>query len=506
MQSIRYVAITASCLFLAARGACAFDPLLTKIAIHSAPPPSCTTPISHDAPLVLPDAIRHALCNNPQTHKSWANVLAQAGRLGSSRSAYLPTVNAGATAAYTRIHGGTLGSYTQKDITPAVTLDYLLFDFGGRSASVDVTKQELTAMDYTHYATLLIVMFAAIEAYYQLYASQGAVAAADETVTSTKTALDAASLRYQIGAVTVADKLQAETVHSQAMLQKTTALNQMNINHGILANTMGLDPHYEFKIAAQMRTQESDDFGGDVKTLLDEARKARPDLAASEAQVASAKANIAVQRANGLPNFTLDASRSYDDIRSGPIPSENDSIIGVTMHIPLFTGFNNTYQIKTAREQLEAQQAIHDETQNAVLLDVWRTYNNYLTAKQTLGMTETLLGSARESDKVALGRYKAGAGSLTDMLNAEAQLASARQQYVQAQYDWLVSRADLLRAIGKLDEKTLAADASASPALPPPAPAAATPAPSPPKKPAPTAQQPKPIAKAKPKSPFVNPG
>jgi outer membrane protein TolC len=58
---------------------------------------------------------------------------------------------------------------------------------------------------------------------------------------------------------------------------------------------------------------------------------------------------------------------------------------------------------------------------------------------------------------VALGRYKAGAGSILELLNAEADLANARLQYVQARYNWHIGKARLAQAIGALDPTEIGA-------------------------------------------------
>ena len=147
----------------------------------------------------------------------------------------------------------------------------------------------------------------------------------------------------------------------------------------------------------------------------------------------------------------MDATHSRDFIVGGPGGNSNGSTIGATLHIPFFTGFNNTYQIKAAEEEAAAQSAKREQIENAVLLDVWTSYSNYDTAGHTLDMTKALLESAQKSRDVALGRYKAGAGSITDLLNAEAQLASARQQRISSDYGWMIAKADLLRALGRME-------------------------------------------------------
>ena len=84
-------------------------------------------------------------------------------------------------------------------------------------------------------------------------------------------------------------------------------------------------------------------------------------------------------------------------------------------------------------------------------LDVWTAYQHLTTATQSLRTTADLLNSAEQSERVALGRYKAGVGSMLDVLNAQSALAGARQQRIQSAFNWNISRATLAQAMGSLD-------------------------------------------------------
>jgi outer membrane protein TolC len=64
---------------------------------------------------------------------------------------------------------------------------------------------------------------------------------------------------------------------------------------------------------------------------------------------------------------------------------------------------------------------------------------------------EDLLASAQQSSEVALGRYKAGVGTVLDLLAAQSALADARAQRVQARLAWSVSLAQLTHDAGLLD-------------------------------------------------------
>ena len=90
-------------------------------------------------------------------------------------------------------------------------------------------------------------------------------------------------------------------------------------------------------------------------------------------------------------------------------------------------------------------------------LDVWQAYQRLQTAAEAVQTTRDLLASAEQSERVALGRYKAGVGTVLDVLNAQSALAAARMQRIQSELDWYVYRAVLAQAMGALDDSLLAA-------------------------------------------------
>ncbi len=85
-----------------------------------------------------------------------------------------------------------------------------------------------------------------------------------------------------------------------------------------------------------------------------------------------------------------------------------------------------------------------------VTLDVWTGYYTLDSANQQLKATADLLKTAEDNEQVALGRYKAGVGSIVDVLTAQTALATARQQRITAELGWEVARAQLALALGRL--------------------------------------------------------
>lgn len=415
----------------------------------------------------LLDVIEQALCHNPQTRQAWANARQQASQLGMAESAYLPSFNFSlpiSRAANTAGGGITNGVPFQGSgdrrtentrLAPTLSLNYLLLDFGGRAARVEAARQALEAANWTHAATLQAVLFSAIQAYYQLFAANASLEAAEATEQSTRKAFDAAAYRYEVGAAALGDKLQAQTTHAQAKVNRRTAVGNAQSALGALATVMGLKPSASMKFEPPSLSGPVMEREKDVQELIELAKISRPDLAAAEAQVKASEAGILQARAGSLPTLSLVGNYTYFETLG--VSNISSWAIGVQVAMPLFTGFNNTYQIKSAEEQVEAQAANRDKLEQSVAQDVWRSYYTLAATRENLANTQELLDSALQAEKVALGRYEEGVGNIVELLNAEANLANARYQYVQAHYNWRIGKAQLAQALGRLDMGDVAA-------------------------------------------------
>jgi outer membrane protein len=402
----------------------------------------CATDLP-STPLAAIDAVDLALCNNPQTREVWAAARAQAAQVGVAQSAWLPSLN-----------GTANGTRYLYETTPynrssaALTLSWLVFDSGQRSANIEYARQLLDAAAATQSATVQSLFLAALQSYYTAQAARAAVASAIEAERSARESFAAADTRYTVGAGTPADRLQAQTALSQATLNRIRAEGDARNSLGTLANALGFEAQQRIILAELPATFPDQAFNKDVDALIDDARRRRPDLKAAEAQFKAAEANVDYARALGRPTVSLAAGPSWTDVDH---VITRGGTLGLTLNVPIFTGFATTYNVRSAAAQAEVRAAQRDRLQNQVALDVWKAYQSLSTASQSLKTTADLVASAEQSERVALGRYKAGVGTVLDLLSAQSALASARLQRIQAELDWHVFRATLAQAVGALD-------------------------------------------------------
>ena len=401
-------------------------------------------------PLMLADVVQLALCNNPQTRSLWASARTQAATLGVSMSSYLPTLSVSGSGSH-NLARTTGQTSTSNSRSISLTASYLLYDFGARAASVENAKQLLVAANATRDATLQANFLTAVQSYYALLSARASVAASQTAEDAARESLAAAKARYQAGVATPTDKLQAQTALSQATLNLITAQGTERSAQGALANIMGFDASQPYTLASVKISDPDPVVEQDIGKLIEQAREKRPDLTAADAQIKAAEAQLEASRAANMPSVSVSASTSSQNTTGAP--TTNSGSISVSLSVPLFTGFRNTYQIRSSESVLEGKVAARDLLANQVALDVWKAYQNMLTDSQALRTANDLVASAEQSGKMTLGRYKAGVANLSivDVLNAQSALASARQQRVTALYNFQSSRLALAQAIGVLD-------------------------------------------------------
>lgn len=401
-------------------------------------------------PLTAAEALDLALCNNPQTGEVWAAARAQAALVGVAQAAWLPDVALQATA-----------SRQQSDVRrfnqqgAALDVTWLLYDFGQRSATIENARQLLAAAAATQDATVQGLFLAVLQAYYTAQAAQAAVASATEAERAARESFAAADSRYRVGVATPADRLQAQTALSQATLNRMRAEGEARSARGTLVNTLGFSAGQPLTLAEPPPLPAGEGFQQDVETLIARARAARPDLRAAEAQLAAARAGVRQAQAQGRPTVTLGLGPGWQ--RVDGVESDSRSV-GVTLRVPLFSGFETTYRVRAAEAQADQKAAQRDRLQNQVALDVWKAYQALGTAGESLKATADLVASAEQSERVALGRYKAGVGTVLDLLAAQSALANARLQRIQSALDWHVARAALAQAVGQLNAGLVGGD------------------------------------------------
>lgn len=403
------------------------------------------------ARLRLTDVIDIALRNNTATRAAWADARAAAASYGAAQGQYYPAISLdGSATAVKTVGSGGQTAVKQQYSRATLTLSWLLLDFGGRSGSIGEAREALLAADWTHNATLQDVVLAVEQAYFQYMGTKALVTAQQTTLEEARTNREAAEQRHKVGLATIADVLQAKTAESQAELALQTTEGQLETTRGALALSMGLPANVPYDIEPPVDSGAPLGIIDSVDALIERAVRGRPDLAAQRAAARAAHARVSVARAAALPSLSVGGTSGQTSFWNDPSFRNNYSAT-LTLSIPLFSGGSQIYDVRAAAAAAAAAEQRAQGFEQQVVYEVFNAYYGLRTAAQLVRTSTDLLASATQSEQVALGRYRAGAGSLLDLLTAQAALAGARAQAIQARFQWHTALAQLARNAGILE-------------------------------------------------------
>jgi len=152
-----------------------------------------------------------------------------------------------------------------------------------------------------------------------------------------------------------------------------------------------------------------------------------------------------VARGQALPSLVVSGTGAGTYFFRRPLANQQGNSYSATigLQIPLFSGWSQIYDVRAASAAARAADQRRQGVEQQVIFQVFNSFYAARTATQRVRTSDDLLASATQSEQVALGRYRAGAGSLLDLLTAQAVLADARAQVIDARLAWYSALAQL---------------------------------------------------------------
>ncbi|HWJ00669.1 MAG TPA: efflux transporter outer membrane subunit [Burkholderiales bacterium] len=176
----------------------------------------------------------------------------------------------------------------------------------------------------------------------------------------------------------------------------------------------------------------------------------RPDVVASRLRAEAASRQVAAQKAEFYPDVNLSALVGLQSVTLSHLldPASAIPSIGAAVRLPIFDGG----RLRGALAQRNAEYDAAVEQYNQTLADALREVVDQLTSLRSVNAqrteVESALASAEEAYALAVTRYKAGLGSLLQVLTAEMAVLEQRNLRADLQSRELALSIDLMRALG----------------------------------------------------------
>jgi len=400
--------------------------------------------------LTLDEAVKLTRQGQPALRQARAATVAAEARRGEALSGFLPRLDA--SLGYLRLSGNLPGTPESWDSTnrwaASATASMVLWDFGTTLGRYQSASALASAQQASERATTAQVLFNVRNAFFAARARKDLVRVAVETLANQQAHLDQVEGFVSVGTRPEIDLAQARTDRANAEVARIGAVANYQTAKAQLNQAMGIEASTEFDVADdQLPAVAGED--ATLEQLVDEALKARPEVAATEAQLRAQEATVTAARGGWFPSLGLSAG--MNDVGkglSGPDATWNWNA-GATLNWNLFQGGMTSSLVREAQAGVEAVRADLASLRLEVRLELEQARFALASARAKLVATDEALTNARERQRLAEGRYYAGSGSALEQSDAQLQVTLAAAQRVGAEYELSTARAQLLVALGR---------------------------------------------------------
>lgn len=313
-------------------------------------------------------------------------------------------------------------------------------------ANIDSARYTREGTGASYEEALQQAKYDAISGYYTLIMNRNLVDVAQQAVKDYQGHVTNVQAQYNVGLVASSDVLAAKTNLADSETNLVKAQNVANLAEASLNQVIA------YPVQTAINTAEHDLQYKPYNVTLEQAKAYallhRSALVKSALDVKSAEEAVKSAKSGYLPTVAVKAGRGYADLDGYFGTSTKSWSVGATASWSLWDGGATQNAIKKANAQLEQAKEANLATVDAVLLAVQKAYLNLRSAEQTIQSTQTAVAQGQESFRIATLRYRAGVGTNLDVLDAETKLTDARNNYVQALYNYNISIAALEQLTG----------------------------------------------------------
>jgi multidrug efflux system outer membrane protein len=408
--------------------------------------------------------IELAIANNRDLRVAVLNIEQTRALYQVRRADQLPTVGVGANVSRTPVGGGVVTAYAVGLAVAGYELDL----FGRVHDLSQAALAQYFATAEARKAAQISLVSTVATTYLALLADDELLRVTRQTLETREESLRLTKLRFDVGASSEIDYRQAESLLESARATLAQAIRQRALDENALVLLVGepLPPNLPPPLPLDEQQIPADLPAGLPSDLLER----RPDIRASEQQLLAANANIGAARAAFFPRISLTANLGTASSElSGLFKSGSFAFTGTGQLLqPIFDAGRNQANLDVARVNRDIAVAQYERS----IQTAFREVSDALAGRATLG--EQLRAQTAQTAALATVfrladlRYRNGAASFLDILDAQRSLFAAQQVLVQTRAARLQNLIALYRALGGGWNESAELAAGTTPQIPPP--------------------------------------
>jgi outer membrane protein TolC len=359
----------------------------------------------------------------------------------------LPSLTISADYATYSIDQFNLGTGQQAATIATMRADarYELFTGGRKIATLSQTRADADSAEAGEVQQRFLTALDTEADYYGVLSSRELVDVARERLRRAQEGFTVARARVVSGANVQTDSLQFILELDRARIGLLSEESNLRVARLRLGRRIGEKGGAD---AAPLDTLLAPELPLSVADAVNEALEQGPEYRVARANEQSASAALRVRRAFYLPQLVLSANTTgfgADPLTRGL----SRSSVTFSASFPLWDNAQRELAFTRARTARDLARVTREDLERSAEADVTAAYEAYQTARATAEVSAHGVQVAREVYRVQEARYRAGASTILDLLDAQAGLTDAQATLVQARYAARLALAGLEAMLGR---------------------------------------------------------
>ena len=324
---------------------------------------------------------------------------------------------------------------------------YVIYDWGKQFANIEKTRLETNLAKTSVEGLKTVYAYQVASLYYGIIYNLKAIEVQKgqlKLINDNKINIEN---RVKRGDALDFDLVSSEVRYKNADSRLTDIQSQLERQYIYLSSLIGKDAHGIIPIGTDFNLGIAD---LSVEGALNQAQNSNYDLKVLRDRDLIAASDVKIAQMSALPNL---AANAQVGVKNGYVPRINgeqpdfsddfrlNSVVGVRLTIPVYTGHRGAYQTEVAKLNREMLKYSVDVTNQSLKRDLEVAQNEYNSAKSKLDLSTSNVNQAQYALKLANVRYQNGV--LTNIEIETAQTALRDAQFTQLQYQYQMALAKL---------------------------------------------------------------
>jgi len=346
---------------------------------------------------------------------------------------------------------GVIDFNARHSATAGLTLRQLIFD-GSYFVGLQASKTFLKISEQANEKTEMLTKEAVINAYGNVLVTENTIEILQGNIKILEKNYNDAKKIFENGLNEEEDVEQLEITLSSLKNQLNSVIRMKEIAYDILNLALGAPVQTKVELTDTLNSLTQENISLNlVSTEFDVTNHI--DFKIAENDKETKRLMVKLEKSKALPS--LSAFINYNYIANSEeftfFDSDqqwiNTSLLGVSLNVPIFSSFGRKAKTDQAEIALETADLRLQETKNRLDLEVEKAKNEYQLSVETYNVNKRNVALAERIEKKQRVKFFEGISTSFDLLQAQNQLYTQQQTYLQSMLDVIAKKAALENAL-----------------------------------------------------------